>query len=92
MKNIVWILLFGILKGKVLIRELIGVFFFEVCFLVRRLKEFILSVSILEFINKIRRFFPKHGEGVTSLLISLVFFHFIKINQIIGVLIGHAIP
>jgi hypothetical protein len=80
MKNIVWILLFGILKGKVLIRELIGVFFFEVFFLVRRLKEFIWSFSVLESINKIRRFFPEHGEGVTPLLIALIFFNFIKIN------------
>ena len=91
MKNIAWILLFGVLKGKVLIGKLVRVFFVKVIFLVGRLKEWILSFSVLDLINEIDRFFPEHGKGVTSLLRMLIFSYFVKIDQIIRVFIGSLI-
>ena len=91
MKNIAWILLFGVLKGKVLIGKLVRVFFVKVIFLVGRLKEWILSFSVLDLINEIDRFFPKHGKGVASLLRMLIFSYFVKIDQIIRVFIGSLI-
>ena len=91
MKNIAWILLFGVLEGKVLIGKLVRVFFVKVIFLARRLKEWILSFSVLDLINEIDRFFPEHGKGVASLLRMLIFSYFVKIDQIIRVFIGSLI-